>query len=238
MSTLPNFRTFTAAATGTGVSTSYALGLNTDPMVPVSVLFPASLQGTTRLKFQVSRDDSTYVDLYSSTALLYMIATAGVLVAIPDIVQQLCLGWDYIRVAALDGSNVLKVPAADYTVTLRFCPLELDNASVTEPNGIGVVPGFISGTQGTLTDRSGTITLGGTAQTLAAANATRKYLIVENVSQTEDLWINFTTTAVVGQPSLLIKPNGVFVMESSFVSTELVSVIAATTSHAWAAKEA
>ncbi len=91
---------------------------------------------------------------------------------------------------------------------------------------------------GTLTDRSGTITAGGTAQTLAAANAARRYLLVENLDPAEDLWINFTTTAAAAHPSLLIPPRGGFVMDAGFVSTELVSVIAATTSHAFTAKEA
>lgn len=90
---------------------------------------------------------------------------------------------------------------------------------------------------GALTNRSGVIASGATAQSLMAANASRKYLFIENLDQSEDLWINFTTTAVASQPSILIKPNGSFVMESSFVSTEAISVIAATTNHAYAAKE-
>lgn len=91
-------------------------------------------------------------------------------------------------------------------------------------------------TAGTLTNRSGTITLGGTAQTLAAANATRKYILIENVSS-GDLWINFTTTAVINQPSFKIVANGSFVMEGTFISTELISIIGATTSQAFTAKE-
>lgn len=91
--------------------------------------------------------------------------------------------------------------------------------------------------QGTFTDRSGTITLGGTAQTLAAANTSRHYLIVVNDDTSETLWINFTTAAVTSQPSIPIQPRGSYVLENSVISTELVSVIAATTSHAWTAKE-
>lgn len=99
--------------------------------------------------------------------------------------------------------------------------------------------GSISGgpVGGTLTDRSGTITTGGTAQQLAPANASRHYLLVVNDSATETMWINFTTTAVTSEPSIPILANGSFVMESSFVSTEAVSIIAATTGHPWTAKE-
>ena len=90
---------------------------------------------------------------------------------------------------------------------------------------------------GTLTDRSGTITAGGAAQTLAASNAIRKYLFIQNLHATEALWLNFTTAAVESQPSISIPAGGSFVMEASFVSPELVSVIAATTTHPFAAKE-
>jgi len=90
--------------------------------------------------------------------------------------------------------------------------------------------------QGTVTDKSGTFSTGGTAQSLAAANANRKYLIIQNNS-VETLWFNFTTTAVIGQPSMSLLPNGSFVMESSYVSTELVSIIGATTGSAFSAKE-
>lgn len=91
---------------------------------------------------------------------------------------------------------------------------------------------------GALTDRSNTITLGGTAQTLAAINAARKYLFILNdADETEDLWINFTTAAVVASPSIRIPPGASFAMESSFVSPQLISVIAATTGHVFTAKE-
>jgi hypothetical protein len=90
---------------------------------------------------------------------------------------------------------------------------------------------------GTLNDKSGTITTGDTAQTLAVVNADRRYLFIQNVDTSEDLWINFTTAAVKDEPSIKIEAGGSFTMEGSFVSTELVSVIAATTGHKWTAKE-
>ncbi len=96
----------------------------------------------------------------------------------------------------------------------------------------------IAPSPGTLTDRSGTITLGGTAQTMMAANASRVYLLIQNQDATEDLWINFTTTAVEDEPSIRLPALSGFVMETGFVSTQAVSVIAATTSHKWTAKEA
>ena len=90
---------------------------------------------------------------------------------------------------------------------------------------------------GTLTDRSGTITAGGTAQQLAAANTNRRYLLIQNEHATETLWFNFTTTATAAEPSFQIPAGGSFVMEAGYISTEAVSVIAATTGHPWTAKE-
>jgi hypothetical protein len=100
----------------------------------------------------------------------------------------------------------------------------------------GTGGGPITPTTGVLTDRSGTLAAGGVAQTVCAANGVRKYFLFENVS-TADLWINFTTAAVIGEPSIRITPKGSLVMESSFISTEAVSVIGATISQAYTAKE-
>lgn len=87
-----------------------------------------------------------------------------------------------------------------------------------------------------LVDRSGTITTGGTAQTIMAVNAKRAYLMIQNNSDT-NMWINFTTAAVQAQPSILLIPNASFTFESGPASTELVSVIGATTGKSFTAKE-
>lgn len=100
-----------------------------------------------------------------------------------------------------------------------------------------VLANYVRPSQGTLTDRSGTITTGGTAQQAMAANASRKYLLIQNISDTV-MWFNFTTTAVADSPSHYLAANGgSFVQESSFVSTEAISIICATTGKKWTAKE-
>ena len=86
-------------------------------------------------------------------------------------------------------------------------------------------------------NRSGTITSGGTAQQLCAANAARKRLFIQNVS-TGLLWINFTTTAVQDQPSFRLEPYDTWFEEGSSCTVEAVSIIGATTGQAWTAKEA
>lgn len=91
---------------------------------------------------------------------------------------------------------------------------------------------------GPVIDRSGTITTGGTAQVAASARAYRRYLLIQNTDNAEALWFNFTTTAVQDSPSIKLVANGSFVMESGFISTEAISVIAATTGHKFTIKEA
>ncbi len=94
--------------------------------------------------------------------------------------------------------------------------------------------------RGTLTDRSGTVATGGVSQTLAVANANRNYLLIENpTNATEPLYINFTNAAAVGgSSSISLAPGGSFTMIApAFVSTELVTVTATTTGHAFTSKE-
>jgi len=88
------------------------------------------------------------------------------------------------------------------------------------------------------TDRSGTIATGGTSQQLAPVNANRSYLFVQNLS-TGDLWINFTAPATQGQGSIRIPANPAsFVMESSYIIQEPVTIVGATTGQAFTCKEA
>lgn len=96
---------------------------------------------------------------------------------------------------------------------------------------------YVRPSQGTLTNRSGTITAGDTAQTLMAANADRKYLSIMNISDTV-MWFNFTTAAVKDSPSFILAANGgSFTMEGSYVSTEAISIICVTTGKKYTAKE-
>lgn len=118
-----------------------------------------------------------------------------------------------IRVSGWDSSSIVRTLKTDATGIL-----------------------YTSGAVSTFTDRSGTITTGGTSQQLAPVNAARKYLIVQNIS-TNNLYINFTSAATVGTGSLLIPSNGTYVLEDNFVSSEAVNIIGATTGQAFTAKE-
>lgn len=87
------------------------------------------------------------------------------------------------------------------------------------------------------TDRSGTITAGGTAQTAAAANPARRYIVLQNVSDTL-LWYNFGVTAVANQPSFSLAAAARVEWAGPLVPTALLSVLGATTGKAFVCKEA
>lgn len=96
---------------------------------------------------------------------------------------------------------------------------------------IGTV-GTIPGVSSTSTDRSGSVTTGGTAQILAAANTTRQGLTIQNTS-TGDLRITENGTTATATTGYKLLPNA-----SASVSTRnSISVFGATTGQTWAATE-
>lgn len=121
--------------------------------------------------------------------------------------------------------------------TVRLVGNDCTLISTSNPFPVSIVSS--SGRSGAFIDRSGTITLGGTAQTLAAANVNRVYLFIQNVANDGDMWVNFGTTAVQNQPSIKLVPTASLELsKSDFVSTESVSIIGPTTGATFTAKEA
>ena len=90
--------------------------------------------------------------------------------------------------------------------------------------------------QGSLTDRSGTIATGGTAQQLMASNASRLGWWVQNVS-TADLWINGTGTASAAYGSIRLVPGALYETPAGAVGSAAVSIFGATTGQAFTARE-
>lgn len=100
--------------------------------------------------------------------------------------------------------------------------------------------GSDAGLSGTPVDRSGTVTTGGTQQTLAAANPGRIYLLVQNIGSSA-LWVNWTAVATQAAGSVQIAPGGSAEWSAGgtgFVPRGAISVIGPTTGQAWTAKEA
>ncbi len=105
--------------------------------------------------------------------------------------------------------------------------LKVDGSAATQP---------IAFAGATLVDRSGTIATGGTQQTLMAANSSRRGAAIQNNS-TGDLWINSLANAVIGQPSIKIAPGLLWEYSAVGVPLTAISIIGATTSQAFSARE-
>jgi len=87
------------------------------------------------------------------------------------------------------------------------------------------------------TDRSGSITVGGTAQSLMPTNASRDYWRVQNGSHGE-LWWNDIGTAAVGQPgSYRLGPGSMYESPTGGSSVANISIAGATTALVFAALE-
>jgi hypothetical protein len=84
------------------------------------------------------------------------------------------------------------------------------------------------------TDRSGSIAAGGTAQSMAPANAARKSLKGQNISA-GDLWINEVggTAAVDTAGSYKVTSGSAF----AIATNRAVSIVGATTGQKWTATE-
>lgn len=125
-----------------------------------------------------------------------------------------------------DDPGVLLVGVAEDDGTLKQVIVDADGNVV-----VSVRP-----RRGSLIDNSDAITTGGTHQSVCGANPDRAYFLFQNISDTA-MWINFGVNAVADQPSILIPAGGAFVMEGSFVSTETVDVMCATTGKKFVSKE-
>lgn len=88
-----------------------------------------------------------------------------------------------------------------------------------------------------LVSRSGTIALGGTAQSFAATNPDRKGWYLQNQS-TGDLWVNrFGGTASAAQPSLRISAGSLYETPVGGSGGSSLSIFGATTGQAFTAGE-
>jgi hypothetical protein len=93
----------------------------------------------------------------------------------------------------------------------------------------------VNGQGVTYTDRSGTITLGGTAQTLTATNNARKGLTIQNTSS-GDLRVSTRGTAS-STAGILLKPGSLYEWPAHGVPVSAVSIWGATTAQAFEAME-
>jgi hypothetical protein len=131
---------------------------------------------------------------------------------------------------------------ADGSATDLGLGQQLKTASLPVVLASDTDPLVVSGPSSTFTDRSGSVTTGGTSQQLAAANSTRKYLLLINLSDTI-MWVNFGTAAVADQPSIPLGPanaiydGGILEYNAGVVPSGSVNLLCATTGKKFVCKE-
>lgn len=86
------------------------------------------------------------------------------------------------------------------------------------------------------TNRSGTITAGGTAQVLMGANALRTGFWLQNASA-GDLWISDVGTAAAASPCIKVVPGALYESPMTGCPTGSLSIFGATTAQAFSARE-
>lgn len=121
----PYFRDFLIdidANPSDGHSASYQLP---EGIVPVSVSIPSALQGSVRLTLVVAdldASDATGFELIygEDNALDHIVLGTSRTLDVPTTVRRGCLGRGYIRVLAMNGTNVAREPDADITFRVYF----------------------------------------------------------------------------------------------------------------------
>lgn len=167
---------------------------------------------------------------------------ASITSALASIFQADVTGFTKARVtglAAMTGTAAVSLSASTAPAMMA-----LDAALPTGANVIGSVTNptaanFKTQVQqiaATSTDKSGTITTGGTAQAAIALNANRRGFYIQNLSAGV-LWISDTTTAVAASPSIKIPVDGLYESMPGNCPTAAISIIGATTGQAFAARE-
>jgi hypothetical protein len=102
------------------------------------------------------------------------------------------------------------------------------------PIGLPIFAGPVA--SGPPIDHSGSITTGGLAQTVMAANPVRRSLFFQNVSE-QELWVNAKGgTAAVGEPNIRLNPFMAYEPTGN-IPTGAVSVFGATTGQQFVAEE-
>ncbi len=152
-------------------------------------------------------------------------------------------GTQAAAIRAQNPGNFGSTPVAGELATAHFSDTEAprdDSGLLVTP----LVPTLTPVSVSAFIDRSGTITLGGTAQVLMVANLVRRYFLCTNLDPVVTLWIRPTGTAAAGQPSIPLNPapaagqgGGSFVLDGSAIADQQWSIFSTLTGHAFTAYE-
>lgn len=150
-----------------------------------------------------------------------------------------------VNLHAVDLINPAKIvdgSGTSSTLTIKAAstaPLATDTAAVVaiSPNSANITvtpsPLVVS-----TTDRSGTITLGGTAQPAMAANASRKGWCVQNPPTATEVLVVRASGTATATASNILSAGAQTCNSAGLIDQGAISVFAATTAHAYSAWEA
>ena len=142
-----------------------------------------------------------------------------------------CSGFRYLRARLIGATG----PTARFELSTALGPTFLNSGIPAGSSNIGTVNTvFGSLPSANVVSKSGTITTGGTAQTLAAANSARTGLTIQNTHASADLWLteDGSTTAALNTGYKLIAG------ASANINTQKsISIWGATTGQTFAATE-
>jgi len=221
--------------------TSTVSGAKRSLDVTASVSFPSSLDTNTR---DGSGNAITSTVFGSARRLDVNLSSAGTVGSTAPTSANLYGGSDgtNLRAVSVDSSgrvntNINGTVPVSGTVTANTGlsqPLTDTQLRATAVPVSGSVTALSS--TGTITTRSSTITTGGTSQQVAASNSSRKYFVIQNISDTAMyLGVGYTPTTTTG---LLLSANGGgMIFETSFIPTQAINVLCATTGKAFVAWE-
>lgn len=136
------------------------------------------------------------------------------------------------------GASVLDATLTEITVTGAQNLYVRALARYADITMIGDNTAVAAGNQpsSAMTDKSGTITSGGNAQTAIAANTARVGYSIQNTS-TGELWFSGVGTAAVGGSSMRLLPGGYYESPANAKTTAAISIYGATTGQSFAARE-
>lgn len=211
----------------TGVAAGSTVTVNTDSLGSLGIKLSGAPVGATVL-FQGSVDGATWDN---PKAYPLSVGAAGVqsATAAGDF-EVNCAAFKQFRVclsALTSGSFAVSIngtAATKHVGVKNGNPADLQ-ATVTPASA-------------TLTDRSGSITAGATAQQLAASNTARKGWRLQNTS-TGDLWFNDTGNAasIGGAGSFKVAAGGYYETPNGGASQTAISIYGATTGQTFSASE-
>lgn len=121
--------------------------------------------------------------------------------------------------------------------TMRAVSVDTSGRINTNINGTVPVSGSVTALpgQGALNDYSGSITTASTSYNIVNANASRRYALVQNISDT-GMWLNIGAAATTTN-SIFLASNSGIVWESGFLPTATLSILCTTSGKRFVVKE-